>query len=359
MRYNDDLMRWYVGTRRGYDNIPVTEIDENGSYFLLDTKEIVLDGVSFPGLIIFYSGNKPSNPSTQRFYYNTDDCEISVWTGTKWLVIYGVANAQLISADPNIPPSERVISANVVKDYAQRILIDTLKESIAFVNLKYNPERSQLQFQIGNNRGTYTISNIGNKILLESSTGKMCLLDENNVVISSVTLFPTHIIAGEFNFIDKTVDFTFSTGGILKVPAAGLLNMFEFENTPTIVFDSTSFKSMTMSVRLSASIDNDLKEYEDGLFLSYLGYMERIAPGMGDLIFIANKEGSPQTDHYYKISSSLINRSNDAEKVVTEFIVYHSLQPVTASFLRKSSIWIDPNKKYNYIGSLCMQQPNT
>lgn len=364
--FNDDLMRWYVCTRKTYDKIPPLDRDPNGCYFTLDTREVILEDVCYTGMLIFYSGEKPSHPTTNRLYCNTDDFEISVWTGANWLIIYGTANAQLLSADPNVPVTQRVVSGAVVEDYARRLLIDTILDYAKIVKLSYNENRHKLDFQIGEAEqpDSFVISNIGNKLLLDSNTNTLHLLDENNVSISSFVMFPRHIIQGEFNFTDMTIDFNFSSGPPIKVPCAGMLNLFKTEDTMTIMTKANTAHTFNMRVKRSHDPDNIFELRDDGIFANYSRYMDLIQPGFSDIILISNNKGQAYDGSVVskRISERYLQRymNGDPNAILTEEIVWESLSHIHDAYLPKRLVWKSPIESYYMPKALAMKViPNT
>lgn len=67
-KHNDDLMRWYVGSRKAYNGLKPHQIDQNGCYFLVDTKEILLEGTVYTDLFLTYTGERPEYVTDQKFY---------------------------------------------------------------------------------------------------------------------------------------------------------------------------------------------------------------------------------------------------------------------------------------------------
>lgn len=368
MRYNDDLMRWYVGTRAQYDKIPLRDRDENGSYFLLDTKEVVFDGTSYLGILIFYSGEKPSTPSTNRLYMNTDNLEVSVWDGLRWLILYGSCNAQLISADPELEVTRRAVSGIVVEDYAKRIVEESVLDYAEYINLAWNADRRKLEFQIGSSsQNEFITTFIGNRISLDEETKTMYLFDEYNNVLSSVNLFPRHVISGKFNITTATIDFEFSNGPTLKVPAGQMMNLFRGESTASIITGTSTEngKTLDMRVKRSREYDNLFKLETDGIYASYVRYMDKMNPGLQNMILVANKtDGNRQTisDMRKKtISTEFVKRFQlgDEDKVVTEYVVWNALQQTEFKerHLKKVNIWNNLNDRINFSQLLGMIKP--
>ena len=190
----DDLIRWYVGTRRGYYNLDPRKIDPNGAYFLFDTREIVLDDTIFTGILLYYSGEKPLHPAANRIYMNTDTLEVSTYNNGKWYILYGPGNSELFSADPNILPTEQPVSGEPVVNFVDRLIETTISDTGTFYYLNYNEDTHKLEFEIGDNSGKYLITEIGNRLVYDSHTRELMMLDANNVAISKFTLFPRHLI---------------------------------------------------------------------------------------------------------------------------------------------------------------------
>ena len=345
MRYNDDLMRWYVGTSRGYDAIPYGDIDENGCYFLLDTQEIRLDHVSYPSIIIFYSGEKPTSPSKYRLYFNTETLEVAIWDGLKWIVMYSSANSELISADIEAIPITRAVDGITVSDYAKRMLIESIQASAEFYKLAYNEERHRLEIIIGSMSPErhITITGIGNRIITDSYSGDVYLLDEYNTILSTVNFYPKHIISGVFNTLTLNIDFQFSSGSPLSIPAGQLMNMIKGEASATISTTTESGRGLNMRVKRSRETDNQLKLETDGIYYSYINYMDLLNPGLKDAIFIADNTGAPSGTTVKTISTAFITRgmAGDENKLVTEYVVWNAITPVMdrENYTKKEAIW--------------------
>lgn len=356
MRYNDDLVRWYVGTSRGYKTIPYGDIDENGCYFLLDTQEIMLDHVSYPSLMIFYTGIKPTNPSMYRLYFNTDTLEISLWDGHKWFTLYSSSNSELISADIEAIPITRAVDGITVSDYSKRMLIESIQASAQFFHLSYNSERHRLEFVIGSmgSSKVATITGIANRIIMDSTNGNVYILDEYNTILSSVNFYPRHVISGVFNPRTLTIDFEFANGPGISVPAGQMLNMIKGNATATISTTTEGLRGLNMRVRRSRETDNKLKLETDGVYASYMDYMDKLSPLFKDAILIADKDGGPQAIQSIAktVSTAYITRNTigDENKLVTESVVWNAIKPTMdrEGYTKKDDIWNSSTDRVNF-----------
>ena len=350
--FNDDLMRWYVCKSKVYHNLPEEKIDSNGCYFLLDTKDVILEGYSYSGLLITYSGDKPTRPSTHRLYLNTDNCSVSVWTGTSWLLLYSTANAQLISADPNDPEYNRVVSGSVVVDYAKRLLVDSFEEYAKFYKLAYNEDTHKLEFHIGAVEGEQVISGIGNRLLLNSETNQMYLLDANANVLSSFVLYPRNVTTGKFNYETLELEFGFTTGNPISIPCGQMFNLLHTQNTCTIRTSTMDKKKLTMEVLRSQEADNQLIKLADGVFCSFLSKMDKIQPGFEGAVLGFDELGNTKILKRRIINTQINPLNEDPDSLVTEELMYNILVSPFSKYAKYSDIYTNPDAIHDMYNSL-------
>lgn len=364
MRYADNLPRFYVGTKNNYDKIPYANLDENGCYFLLDTQEIIFDGTSYIGILIFYSGDKPLHPSINRLYMNTDDFEVSVWNGTEWTILYGPGDLEPISPNPEDPVSTRAVSGVLVKDYAKRIVEESVLDIAEYFKMKWDNETRRLKFQLGNEDKQILITNIGNKLQCNNETSEVYLLDDEGNVLSDFVMFPRHAIEGKFNPVTLTIDFRFSNGPMLKIPAGQLFNMMKGMSTSSISIEPRyEERTLTMTVNRSAEYDNQFKILSDGVYFSYNRYIDKLRPGLEGAIVTLDAEGNrintTNTDKV-TITNEPIGTIpiGDPKKVVTEYVVSQALTKIHSSKLVKVADYrINPNDPIILSEVLCVLTP--
>ena len=364
MRYADNLPRFYVGTKNNYDKIHYANLDENGCYFLLDTQEIIFDGTSYIGILIFYSGDKPLHPSVNRLYMNTDDFEVSIWNGNEWSILYGPGDLEPISPNPEDPISTRASSGELVKDYTKRIVEESVLDIAEIFKMKWDNETRRLKFQLGNEDKQILITNIGNKLQCNKDTSEVYLLDEEGKVLSDFIMFPRHAVEGKFNPETLTIDFRFSNGPILKVPAGQLFNMMKGMSTASISIEPRyKERTLTMTVNRSAEYDNQFKILSDGVYFSYNRYIDKLRPGLQGAIVTLNDEGNSinntNTDKV-TISNEVIGTIpiGSSQKVVTEYVVAQALTKIHSNTSVKVSDYrIDPDNPIILSEVLCVLTP--
>lgn len=350
--FNDDLMRWYVCKSKVYNNLPEEKVDSNGCYFLLDTQEVILEDTRYSGILITYSGSKPTHPSKRRLYLNTDDCSVSIWTGSSWLLLYSTANAQLISADPNEPEYNRVVNGDVVIDYTRRLIVNNLEDYAKFYHLAYNEDTHRLEFHIGALEGGYTISDVGNKLLLNSETNRMYLLDANAKVLSSFVLFPRNLSVGRFNYETLELEFGFTTGNPISIPCGQMFNLLKTQNTCTIMTSTVNKKKLTMEVLRSQEADNELIKLADGLFCSFASKMDKIQPGFEGAVLGFDEYGNTKVLKRRIINTQYNPLNGDPDSLVTEELMYNILLSGLDKSAKYTDIYTNPDTIYDVYNSL-------
>lgn len=345
--FNDDLMRWYICKSRVYHSLPEEKRDSNGCYFLLDTREVILEDTSYSGILLSYSGLKPTHPSQRRLYLNMDDLSVSIWDGTKWILIYSNANAQLISANPAEEEYERVVSGEVVVDYAKRMIIDTIKDYAKFYKLAYNKDTHKIEFHIGEIEGEETVVGISNKILLNSETNRMYLLDSETNILSSFVLFPRNLVAGRVDYETLEIVFDMSDGNPIRIPCAQMFNLLKAESTATMNVSTLDKKRLTMDVIRSQEEDNQLIKLADGVFYTLVSKIDKIQPGFEGAVLGVDNNGGLKILKRRIITSRVEGSNADADSLVTEELVYNTLSSAMNSFAKYTDVWHSNHAKLN------------
>ena len=336
MIHLDDLMRWYIGTRKAYDKIPPSEIDPNGCYFILDTREVILEGINYEGILVFFSGPLPSHPSKQRLYMSLDNFEVYAWPGY-WVRIYSHANSEAITQDPDGDVTHHAVSGEVVEDYARRLVEYTVLDNAKFYDMSYDSNTNSLHVHIGDYYNkNITIARIGNRLIKDDE--RILLLDANNEVISYFTPYPRHVIGGKFNSATGTIDFQFGAGPPLQVQASGMMNLLYANTTKTIYATNTSDRGLAFTIKISNESDNLLEERLDGVFMSYANYMDMLQPGFKGLILVSDADGN-RTLVPNAISTKQIPYGSLSRNVVIEEVVWDAVKNIHKIYTPKTVLY--------------------
>lgn len=351
----DDLPRHYIGTRQAYEvHKNNNDLDKNGWYFITDTNEVLFEDKNYNHLMIYYSGDLPVVKTPHRIYFNLNTLEAHVWNGSKWIPVFGPADVSIISTTG---ATQRPVSGSVVKDYADRILKDTLEELISLKKFDFDPDTKCLNVHIGNQNKVLELSYFASSLDVSEDQYTLQLKDRSGTVISSVILYPCHVVQGKFNIEKLTLDFYYSDDSpIVSIPIPDLFNLLLSEDTSTI---STSVSPndrsfLSMQVKISQLVDNQLKMKDDGLYLTWEQYIDKVSPDKADSLLVLDDEGNINPTS--GITEEISTNSN---KVVTEYGTLKSLQSTYSSYAKSNDIWDDEVGIDQLYNSLRVRQINT
>ena len=310
MIYADDLMRWYVGTRKKYNNIRPEDIDPNGCYFTIDTREIFLDGVCYTGCLILYRGERPAFPTPQKLYLNLDNLEVSLYKDDKWIILFSAVTTEFISADPGDTPTANWVSGAVIQDYARRLINETIHD-MTYHDIRYNKSTGSLELLLGDNNENVLITHIANKLIMDDNSHTLYVLDAHNNVLTSEVIYPKHTIKGDFDIDRDKLVFTFSTGTKLEMDVKNLVNLHGAKTTSSMITTlDRNNKDLSIDLKISKESDNAIEIKDDGLFVDLISKMDKIVGnGFKDHVLLADENGNAEVGPH--IST-----------LATEYIVY-------------------------------------
>lgn len=327
-KHNDDLMRWYVGSRKAYNGLKPHQIDQNGCYFLVDTKEILLEGTVYTDLFLTYTGERPEYVTDQKFYLSLDSFEMQLFDGCKWHTVFGLPDTNIITTDPNTQNTIRAVSGEVTANYARRMINNAVLDYAELIKLEYDKKRNQLNFRIGtfNPEETIHITRIGNSIIFDKEKGLIHLLDSTNTVLSSIHIYPEHIISGTFDLPRGLLIFKFASGQVLNIPAVKIMNILNVESTNTMFLETDATRKIEMNVRKSRRRDNMLQIKSDGLYFSYSHLMDKISPRGSNRIVFADANGNAKETMFFISDRDIGRYTYDEYRVVDEDKVSRGLE---------------------------------
>lgn len=327
-KHNDDLMRWYVGSRKAYNGLKPHQIDQNGCYFLVDTKEILLEGNVYTDLFLTYTGERPEYVTDQKFYLSLDSFEMQLFDGYKWHTVFGLPDTNIITTDPNTQNTIRAVSGEVTANYARRMINNAVLDYAELIKLEYDKKRNQLNFRIGtfNPEETIHITRIGNSIIFDKEKGLIHLLDSTNTVLSSIHIYPEHIISGTFDLPRGLLIFKFASGQVLNIPAVKIMNILNVESTNTMFLETDATRKIEMNVRKSRRRDNMLQIKSDGLYFSYSHLMDKISPRGSNRIVFADANGNAKETMFFISDRDIGKYTYDEYRVVDEDKVSRGLE---------------------------------
>lgn len=323
MKFNDDLMRWYVGTKEKYLAIKPDDIDINGCYFTLDTQELFLDNISYSGLLIYYSGEKPTNPSTKKLYFDIEKLNVSSYDGENWNDIFICPNGYIMGDGSSFPES---VTGKGIKDYVDRFFSVTIPD-MAVLDMYYNSTRNQLELHKGEQDHTIQITGIGNKIIRDSKTGQIYMLDPSGCVIASIYIPPdeVHVASGTYNDEKKAIDLLMTNNTHVYIMAADIINIYNEKSSDTmdiqcIVKDGQIV--LSMQVKISKADDNSLQIKDDGLFVQCLDGIEKLSSTYENMILTATANGVNGINAITENISSILPSDKNVvtEKAVSSFL---------------------------------------
>lgn len=334
IRY-DDLPRHYIGTRRAYDaHRDNNDLDPNGWYFITDTNEVIFEDQNYNHLMIYYTGELPTVKTPDRIYFNISTLEAHVWNKNEWIRVFGPADVSYISPY-NV--STRPASGITSKDYADRLLQDTLDELIILKTFVFDPEIRCLNVHIGNDNKLLELSYFASSLSIAQDQYTLQLKDSFGNTLSSVVLYPCHVVQGKFNIETLTLDFYYSDDTpVLSIPIAEVFNLLQASNTSTI---STSVSPndrsfLRMDVEISQLEDNQLKLKEDGLYLTWDQYIDKVSKDKQGSILTLDDKGNANP-----VSGITNNVESTTDKVVTEDGVVQALSTTYDSISKSEDVW--------------------
>ena len=339
MSFNDDNMRYYIGTRKAYDRYDrENKLDPNGCYFITDTGELIFEGENYNHVLIFYTGSLPESPTQYKIYLSLETMAANIWNGNRWCTIFGPASASFISSNPANLPTTRNVSGEVVVNYTERLLIETMDDLITLKTFKYTPDSNLFTITIGNNVRNISLNSIGRNLTLNEDGYTIELRDVNDNIIDSKRLYPCNLISGEFNIDTLTIDFHYSDDTpIISIPIDRIFNLMLSENTMSMKVsispDDRSF--LSMDVKISEDSNNELKLYPDGLYASWTRFINKVDEP--NAVLEVDEIGYAKAQ--YSIVDSLT--SPDNKNIVTESGVNRELNEVLDSYWKKADTWTE------------------
>ena len=335
MIHYDDLPRHYIGTRQAYEvHKNNNDLDPNGWYFIIDTNEVIFEDKNYNHLMIYYTGELPEVKTPDRIYFNLSTLDAHVWNGTQWIQVFGPADVAYISPY-NV--STKPASGETTKDYADRILHDTLDELITLKTFVFDPDTRCLNVHIGNDNKLLELSYVASSLVVDQDNYAIQLKDSFGNIISSTIVYPCHVVKGEFNIETLTLDFYYSDDKpVVSIPIEDLFNLLQSNDT-TSMFTSVSPSDrsyLRMEVKLSKLEDNQLQLKEDGLYLNWDQYIDKVDSGKQGSILTLDEKGSANP------TSGITNQViNTTDKAVTEDGVQQALESAYDSISKSEDIW--------------------
>lgn len=350
----DDLPRHYIGTKRAYEvHKNNNDLDPNGFYFLIDTNEVIFEDKNYNHQMLYYTGELPSVKTPNRIYFNLSTLEAHLWNGSEWILIFSPVDTTLITTTG----SSRVVSGEVVKDYADRILKDTLRELISLKTFNFDPETRCLNIHIGNNNKLLELTYFASTLSVSEDQYTLQLKDSTGTIISSVILYPCHVAQGKFNIETLSLDFYYSDDRpVVSIPIPEVFNLLLSQNTNTI---STSISPndrsfIKMDVNISQQEDNQLKLKEDGLYIDWNKYIDKISPDKEGSIMTLDEKGNIKP-----VSGITTTITQNTDKAVSEDGVYSALTSIYSDLAKNTDVWDDELGISSLCNSLRVRKINT
>lgn len=317
----DDLPRWYVGTRDKYNKLAESKIDYNGIYFLIDTHEVILDKVTYTQAFSFFSGDKPSIPDKSKLYFSLDDSKIYGYNGTDWEVLLNPPNGYI---NPDGTIESGPITGENVDDYVYRILTQTTLDNCV-LKIEYKEDENKLVLKKGELTKDIILTRLGNKLIRDTNSGTVYLLDKNDTVISEISMNKDrYTISGSYDKDKKALDLLMSDATHVYIDISLMFNLLPEINTKTITLsriwstDNTKVY-LSMDVNVSSTPDNMLEILDDGLYLRK--YMEKLGTGHDNEVLVSDNEDIVKSNGV-TISTNIDDGDDPSDsKVVTEDIV--------------------------------------
>ena len=134
-----------------------------------------------------------------------------------------------------------------------------------------------------------------------------------------------------------TLDFYYSDDTpVLSIPIADVFNLLLAANTTTITTSiSTNDRSfLSMDVKISQLEDNQLQLKEDGLYLNWNQYIDKVDSSKQGSILTLDNEGNA-----IPVSGISNNITSNGDKVVTEDGVLSALDSAYDNISKSEDIW--------------------
>ena len=350
----DDLPRHYIGTRHAYEvHKDNNDLDPNGFYFLIDTNEVIFEDKNYNHQMLYYTGELPTVKTPNRLYFNLSTLEAHVWDGSKWILIFSPVDSTYITTTG----SDRVVSGEVVKDYVDRILKDTLIELLSLKTFIFDPETKCLNVHIGNNNKLLELTYFASSLSVSDDQYSLQLKDSTGNIISSTILYPCHVAQGKFNIETLSLDFYYSDDTpVISIPIPEIFNLLLSQNTTSI---STSVSPndrsfIKMEVNISKQEDNQLKLKDDGLYIDWNKYIDKVSPDKEGSIIILDDKGNSKP-----ISGITTTVVSNTDKAVSENGVLDVFNSVYSRLAKDQDIWDNQVGISSLCNSLRVRKINT
>lgn len=359
MTFDDEIMRYYVGTRKAYDRYKAdNRLDPNGCYFITDTAELMFEDQNYNHAFIFYTGDLPKEPTPNKIYFNIKTLATHLWDGTRWCDVFGPGNATYISSNPAILPTNANITGEVVADYTERLLVETMNELITLKTFKYNNQNNYFTITIGNSTKNISLNSIATNITVNEDGYTLELRDNTGAILDSKRLYPCNIVNGTFNTETLTIDFYYSDDSpVISIPIDRVFNLMLSDDTTSIdVSISENDRSfLQMDVKISHDPNNELTLYPDGLYASWTRFIDKVDDPTPGSVLEVREDGYAKTSH--GITTILTN--DEQKNTITEQAVNQGLNEVLESYWRKEDSWTDEESPQKVLKSLRVCSANT
>lgn len=251
-----------------YTDYKALEVKDAGTlYFTSDTHQLFKGTVEFTkSLRIVDTLPSAENGEQGVFYVKTPQMTVHAFNGTDYIPV----TKEVITAIPASGASdENIPSTKAVADYVGGKIAEVLGQKGKFVtDVTY--DAGVLTVDKGDTAAAVktTLTGVVHAPTYDAETRtiKMPVFGGDELIIALGK--DMVVTSGAYNAETKEIELTISTGEVVKIPAAALVDIYTGGATKTASVSVSDANVITVDVKVSAAENNNIEIKEDGLYVA-------------------------------------------------------------------------------------------
>lgn len=304
---NINLPSFWCNTQSAYDAISTK--DSNKLYFTTDTLRLFKGTAEYTKTAKIVTAD-PVSPEAGVIYINTSTGDIKSYTGTEFVTLVSSAAITNDSTELAAPTTKAIV------EYIKTAL------ATAKVNVSYDDDSKTLTVNGEGNKinGFITDFKIEDKVLKITTSGKEEPFSVDLPIDDVVS-------SGTYNTDTQNIELTLTSGGVVYVPAADLVDIYTGDETSTVSVDVGEDNVITANVKVSKELGNVISVKDDGIYASVdnSGLMKKMDTTTPNLVTISTADGEVATSTYTIGGTTLDTTSESNTKLATEAAIFEAL----------------------------------
>lgn len=255
-------VKFLLGTRANYQAL--TTKDTNTLYFLTDTLQIYKGTEEYTKSAKLVSSLPTSGQVQGVVYVNTTDFTLHIWNGAEFVKL----NKAYATAIPDNPTDDTVPTSKAVATYVTNKIADVVGGVGTFVtDVSYTPATGTLSVAKGGEPVNTVLTGVVHQPTYDATTRtiKLPVFGGDELVIALGK--DAFVQSGSYNADDKTIELVLTSGDEVVIPVGSLVDIYTGAATPSATVSVSADNKISVTVKVSATANNQLTIEEDGLYV--------------------------------------------------------------------------------------------